>query len=143
MKSENKIIRRVGNHIRQLREAKGLSQEQLALEAGVDNSHLGKLERGQGNPTLKLVTRVAEALGVETDYLVGAMRYGQVGSLRSGGIQAGNLVIEENYAAASTKEKSLMLAEAQRLQSELTKQSEEIKQQLIILKKSITKLRQS
>ncbi|HEY9784909.1 MAG TPA: helix-turn-helix transcriptional regulator [Candidatus Obscuribacterales bacterium] len=65
MKPENKFIRDTGKRIRKLREEKGWSQEQLALEAGVDNSHLGKLERGEGNPTIRLVYRIAEALGVE------------------------------------------------------------------------------
>ena len=65
MKPENKFIRNTGKRIRDLREAKGWSQEQLAIEAGVDNSHLGKLERGEGNPTMKLVYRIAVALNVE------------------------------------------------------------------------------
>ncbi|MBZ0185434.1 MAG: helix-turn-helix domain-containing protein [Candidatus Obscuribacterales bacterium] len=58
-------MRHIGKRIRELREARGLSQEQLATEADVDNSHLGKLERGEGNPTLKLIFRVATALNVE------------------------------------------------------------------------------
>lgn len=65
MKPENKFIRDLGKRIRKLREEKGWSQEQLAIEAEVDNSHLGKLERGVGNPTVKLVYRIALALGVD------------------------------------------------------------------------------
>lgn len=65
MKPENKFIRDIGKRIRELREAKGWSQEQLAIEADVDNSHLGKLERGEGNPTIKLVFRIAQALDVD------------------------------------------------------------------------------
>lgn len=65
MNPEKKYIRHIGKRIRELREARGLSQEQLATEADVDNSHLGKLERGEGNPTLKLIFRVATALNVE------------------------------------------------------------------------------
>lgn len=70
MKPENKFIRNTGKRIRVLREAKGWSQEQLAIEAGVDNSHLGKLERGEGNPTMKLVFRIAVALTVEVQDLL-------------------------------------------------------------------------
>ncbi len=65
MKPENKFIRNIGKRIRVLREEKGWSQERLAIEADVDNSHLGKLERGEGNPTLKLVFRISRALEVD------------------------------------------------------------------------------
>ena len=65
MKPENKFIRDIGKRIRARREQKGWSQEQLAIEADVDNSHLGKLERGEGNPTVKLVFRIAKALEIE------------------------------------------------------------------------------
>jgi transcriptional regulator with XRE-family HTH domain len=65
MKPENKFIRDLGKRIKELRESKGWSQERLALEADVDNSHLGKLERGEGNPTLKLVFRIAQSLNVD------------------------------------------------------------------------------
>ena len=65
MKPENKFIRDIGKRIRERREEKGWSQEQLAIEADVDNSHLGKLERGEGNPTIKLVFRIAQALEVD------------------------------------------------------------------------------
>lgn len=65
MKPENKFIRDIGKRIRERREEKGWSQEQLAIEADVDNSHLGKLERGDGNPTVKLVFRIAHALEVD------------------------------------------------------------------------------
>lgn len=65
MKPDNKFVRDIGKRIRQKREERGWSQEQLAIEADIDNSHLGKLERGEGNPTLKLVFRIAQALEIE------------------------------------------------------------------------------
>lgn len=65
MKPDNKFIRDIGKRIRQKREERGWSQEQLAIEADIDNSHLGKLERGEGNPTLKLVFRIAQALEID------------------------------------------------------------------------------
>jgi transcriptional regulator with XRE-family HTH domain len=65
MKPENKFIRDIGKRIRERREEKCWSQEQLAIEADVDNSHLGKLERGEGNPTIKLVFRIAQALELD------------------------------------------------------------------------------
>ena len=47
------------------RKALGVNQKELALICGVSEHALCNLERGAGNPTLKLVTAVAEALGLE------------------------------------------------------------------------------
>lgn len=47
------------------RKALGVNQKELALLCGVSEHALCNLERGAGNPTLKLVTAVAEALGLE------------------------------------------------------------------------------
>ena len=41
-----------------------LSQEALALEAEVDLSYLGRIERGDNNPALLVLCRLANALGV-------------------------------------------------------------------------------
>ncbi|MDQ3637590.1 MAG: helix-turn-helix domain-containing protein [Actinomycetota bacterium] len=50
--------------IRQLRNEKGLSQVKLAVMADMDPATLNRLERGTGNPNLKTLERVADALGV-------------------------------------------------------------------------------
>lgn len=42
---------------------KGLTLEALAHEVGLAYSYIGELERGRRNPTLKVVERVAKALG--------------------------------------------------------------------------------
>lgn len=54
-----------GRRIRQLRKAKGLTQEQLAGKAGLDAKYYGSLERGERNATLTSLEKVASALGVE------------------------------------------------------------------------------
>ena len=41
-----------------------MSQEQLALEAGMERSYVSVLERGTRNPSVRVVGRLAEALGV-------------------------------------------------------------------------------
>src|SRR5918993_2157608 len=51
--------------IRELRKERGLSQVKLAVMADMDPATLNRLERGTGNPNLKTLERVAEALGVE------------------------------------------------------------------------------
>ena len=47
------------------RKALGVNQKELAVLCGISEHALCNLERGAGNPTLKLVTAVADALGLE------------------------------------------------------------------------------
>lgn len=51
-------------NLRRVRVARGLSQERLAADAGVDRAYLGGLERQAENPTVDLLDKVAEALAV-------------------------------------------------------------------------------
>lgn len=53
-----------GNRLRELRTSSGLTQQQLAQKARMDYKYLGALERGERNPTLFNIGRVADALGV-------------------------------------------------------------------------------
>ena len=50
-------------NLRRLRVARGLSQERLALDAAVDRAYLSGLERGQENPTVDMLDRLAAQLG--------------------------------------------------------------------------------
>jgi transcriptional regulator with XRE-family HTH domain len=52
-------------NLRRLRHEKGLSQDDLAYEAEVSRSYLSQLEKGAFYASLKIVGRLAEALGVE------------------------------------------------------------------------------
>ena len=56
--------------IRALRESKGLSQDQLAKEIGVDRTTIVKYESGGSKPTRSL-QKLADYFGVSTDYLLG------------------------------------------------------------------------
>jgi len=56
--------RELGARIRQLRVARGWTQEQLAEHAGVQYKYLGDVERGVRNPALFNIARIARALGV-------------------------------------------------------------------------------
>ena len=58
-------IRDIGLFLSKRRKALGVNQRELALLCGVSEHALCNLERGAGNPTLKLVMAVTEALGLE------------------------------------------------------------------------------
>lgn len=59
-----------GTRLRKLRTAKGFSQEGFAEIAEVHRTYLGGLERGERNPTLSVLSKLAVALGVTlTDLL--------------------------------------------------------------------------
>jgi len=53
-----------------LRVMRGWSQEVLALEAGLDRTYVGAVERGERNPTLASMGKLAGALGVEVRELL-------------------------------------------------------------------------
>ena len=50
--------------IKYLRSLKKWSQEDLALEAGINKNYLSDLERGSRNPTVKVMEKIANALGI-------------------------------------------------------------------------------
>ena len=56
------IHARFGRVVRARREAVGISQEDLADEAGVHRTYVSILERGRGNPSLTVIANLAEAL---------------------------------------------------------------------------------
>jgi XRE family transcriptional regulator, regulator of sulfur utilization len=48
----------------------GIAQEALAHMAGIERSHMGKIERGEHAPTLVLILRIAKALGRSAGELI-------------------------------------------------------------------------
>lgn len=61
----------VAANVRRIRVALGVSQERLAIDAGVDRSYLGGVERGEANPTIDVLDRIAQTLEVSLADLVG------------------------------------------------------------------------
>lgn len=55
-------LRKMGKLIRETRKTEGLSQEQLALMAGVDRSYLGGIERGERNVSFLTLVKIAACL---------------------------------------------------------------------------------
>ena len=56
---------RVARNVRRLRVAARLSQEALAVDAGIDRTYVSRVERGLENPTVAVLQRVAKALGAD------------------------------------------------------------------------------
>ena len=63
-------LKRLGEAVRAARKARSLSQEALADAAGIDRSHMGKIERGERNVALLNVARIAKALGCKPSDLL-------------------------------------------------------------------------
>ncbi|NYT80303.1 helix-turn-helix transcriptional regulator [Alcaligenaceae bacterium] len=59
-----------GSAVRALRTERGIAQEMLANLAGIERSHLGKIERGEHMPTLAIIFKIAEALECSTAVLM-------------------------------------------------------------------------
>jgi transcriptional regulator with XRE-family HTH domain len=53
----------LGRHVREFRQELGWSQERLADEADLHRNYVGAIERGELNPTLRNIVRLANALG--------------------------------------------------------------------------------
>ncbi|HEX8491269.1 MAG TPA: helix-turn-helix transcriptional regulator [Pyrinomonadaceae bacterium] len=54
-----------GKRLRELREAKGMTQEALAHEADLDRTYVSSVERGERNISLENIERLALALGMK------------------------------------------------------------------------------
>jgi transcriptional regulator with XRE-family HTH domain len=59
-----------GKTVRKLRQVRGLTQEQLADGSSIHRTYIGGIERGERNPTLLMIHRIAGALGVKPSQLL-------------------------------------------------------------------------
>ena len=63
------ILTQLGMRVRYLRKQKGFSQEDLALESGINKNYLSDLERGMRNPTVKILEKLSATLEVDLSTL--------------------------------------------------------------------------
>lgn len=64
------VVQLLGANVRRCRKLRGMTQEQLALEVGMERSYVSDLERGTRNPSVRALGRLAEALKVEPKELL-------------------------------------------------------------------------
>lgn len=59
-----------GQRIRKLRQSKGISTNEMAVNLRVSTNYLGKIERGLRSPLFDFVIRLSLILGISTDFLL-------------------------------------------------------------------------
>lgn len=65
-----KLLKKFGAHLKQLRKEKNFSIRGLADEADIDFSYVVQMEKGDKNPTLLMLLKLADALGITIHDLV-------------------------------------------------------------------------
>ena len=67
---ENFEKRKFGKQVVRLRTEKGLSQEELAFQSGINRTYIGEVERGEKSPSLIIITKIAKGLNVSKKFLM-------------------------------------------------------------------------
>jgi len=62
-KRKDPLLRSLGLRVKQLREAKGWTQEALAERSALDRSYIAGIEAGLRNPSIKAVAKISRGLG--------------------------------------------------------------------------------
>lgn len=58
------VSKSIGEKVRKIREGRGITQEQLAFEAGLNRAYIGYIERGERNPSTETLVKIAKALKI-------------------------------------------------------------------------------
>ncbi len=74
IKTKAAISKAFGNALKEARLNKGLSQEQLALQSGIDRTYVGMLERGTRHPSLAFLFAISPTLGTTPVELTGRVQ---------------------------------------------------------------------
>ncbi|OGT33810.1 MAG: XRE family transcriptional regulator [Gammaproteobacteria bacterium RIFCSPHIGHO2_02_FULL_39_13] len=78
MRKKHPALIKLGKRIRELRKAKGFSQEEFAYEVDLDRTYMGGIERGERNIAAINIIRIAKTLKVEVGELFPAIRTLQI-----------------------------------------------------------------
>ena len=68
--SDKEYLILLGNHIRQIRLSKKISQTEIAYRCGFDKSNYNTIEAGKRNPTIITLIRIASALEVSLEEIL-------------------------------------------------------------------------
>ncbi|MCA0970930.1 helix-turn-helix domain-containing protein [Halobacillus litoralis] len=72
---EARIKQAFGQRVRQLRLELEMSQEEMAIQAGFDRTYISSVERGERNPALTTICRIANGLNILPNDLISEIRY--------------------------------------------------------------------
>ena len=64
------LQQKIGNRIRELRESKGISQQNLAAICNFEKANLSRIEAGRTNPTISTLYKISQALEITISELV-------------------------------------------------------------------------
>lgn len=67
---DGRLAKKFGKVLREIRNERNLSQEQLALKADVDRTFVSMLERGVRQPTIETIFRLAKVLKTQPSLLI-------------------------------------------------------------------------
>lgn len=67
----------LGNELRKAREKANLTQEELSFGAGVDRTYISQLENDKKSPTVDLLFRLCDAMGVRASELIARVEKGR------------------------------------------------------------------
>jgi len=68
--SHRSILFKFGQQLQKVRQAKGITQEELAGLLAMHRTYIGLIERGQRNPTIRTLYKIAKALKVPVSELL-------------------------------------------------------------------------
>lgn len=60
-----RLPKNLGRNVRRVREELTASQEEIAFRAGINRAYLSDVERGERNPTVRVIGRIAKAHDVD------------------------------------------------------------------------------
>ena len=66
----SQLQQKIGNRIRELRESKGISQQNLAAICNFEKANLSRIEAGRTNPTISTLYKISQALDITISELV-------------------------------------------------------------------------
>ena len=70
MLDKEKLLKHFGINLKEARNLKGISQEDLALSLGFDRTYISMLERGKRNPSLFTIYKIANFLDIKISTLL-------------------------------------------------------------------------
>ncbi|WP_293302315.1 helix-turn-helix transcriptional regulator [Pedobacter sp. UBA4863] len=68
--TEEELLKKIGQRIKDLRKEKGVSQIELAVELNYEKSNMSRLESGRVNPRIFTLYKVAQALQVDLEEII-------------------------------------------------------------------------